>query len=772
MSDLLLELYCEEIPASMQSNAAEALKRQVINAVTAEGLEHQAARALSTPRRLVLDIRGLSKKSRAAHELRKGPAVTAPKAAIEGFLRANGLNSVNQAKIMRDSKKREYYAVEITRKGRLAEEILADILPKIIRGFSWPKSMRWGARSAHANSMRWVRPLHSVLCLLSTETESAVVPFQLDGIKSGNITFGHPFLYGRTPIKVRNFDDYAARLDKAYVILDTERRKEIILADARNLCFARGLQMVEDDALAQEVAGLVEWPVVLLGAFDMRFLQIPAEIIRLTIKTNQKCFVTRPMRSPSPTDNKAAKSARSETGLANYFVLTSNIVTHDSGAAIIAGNSRVVQARLADALYFWQTDQKALPDVSDLQRSAAKFSLDLSKPLDQRMARLDNLNVTFHAKLGTQGARVARIAALAAKIASLVHADKKAARRAAVLAKADLQTEIVGEFPELQGIIGHKYALLQGEPAEIAAAVEEHYKPQGPKDSVPRNNTAIAVALADKIDSLVGFWLIGEKPTGSKDPYALRRAALGVIRLVLSQEWQIQLLPLFREAAQLLHIDIAREHIRHFARANRQNNKAHNSAHSSEEEEKRFDEHFMANADSVLQDLLSFFHDRFKIWLREEGAPYDIVNAVLTPKADNLLQAARKAEALTHFIGSDKGGALLSGAKRALNILAAAEDKKTVLNAQVDPVAFTQNEETALYQATFQAEKQLEPLLAKNDFKSALAVLANLREPIDAFFDAVRVNDDDNTLRANRLAILARIRSVIGYYADFSKLNG
>jgi len=765
MPDLLLELYCEEMPASMQANAAAALQKQVTDAVVDKGLTYEAARSYWTPRRLTLDLRGLTAKSQNVHETRKGPAVKAPKAALEGFMRAAGLASLDEAKILTDQKKGDYYSAEIIRKGRPAEEILAEILPPIIRNFSWPKSMRWGAASAEAGAPRWVRPLHSILCLLSTDTESQIVPFAAEGIKSGDYTFGHPFMYGREPIKIRRFEDYAAKLDKAYIVLDAERRKNIILADAHNLCFAKGLELVEDERLAEEVAGLVEWPVVLLGQFDADFLKIPAEIIRLTIRSNQKCFVTRPMppAGAAACGESSADGENEAPALANYFVLTANIAAADGGAEIVKGNGKVVRARLADALYFWQADQKPLPDRAMLAPAAKKFGLDLAKPLDQRLARLDALNVTFHARLGTQGARVSRIAALAGKIAPLVAAPRAEARRAAILAKADLQTEIVGEFPELQGLMGHKYALLQGESAAVAAAIEEHYKPQGPKDKVPRNPVSVAVALADKIDSLTGFWLIDEKPTGSKDPYALRRAALGVIRLVLSQEWRIALMPLFREAAQLLQSSVTAQHMRHFTEADEA---------ARAEEEKRFDEQLSARARPALAGLLGFIHERFKVHLREEGARFDVIEAVLAPDTDNLLQAARKAEALIGFMQSEDGAALLSGAKRALNILAAEEAKKTAIAKQVDPVEFVAAEETALFDAVFRAEKKLQPLLEEHNFSGALSALAQLRGPIDAFFDHVLVNDENAAIRANRLAILARIRRLTAAFADFSKLSG
>ena len=566
MPDLLLELRSEEIPARMQRKAAGDLKKLLTDGLVEAGLTYEAAREYWTPRRLTLDLRGLTSRSKDVREERKGPSVSAPSQAIDGFVRAAGLASISEAQIQSDPKKGDFYVAVISKPGRAASEIIAELVPKIIREFPWPKSMRSGKASAKPGSLRWVRPLQSVICMLSTEPEEPVlVEFEVDGIRSGNVTFGHRF-HAPEPFTVKRFEDYAAKLEKAKVVLDAGRRKEIILSDAKNLCFALGLELIEDEALLEEVSGLVEWPVVLMGEFEADYLSIPAEVIRLTIKTNQKCFVTR--------------AAGGE--LSKKFVLVANIEAKDHGAEIARGNGKVVRARLSDALYFWKTDQGNVPDLADLKASAEKFGLDLSKPLDQRMARLEHLNVTFHAKLGTQGERVMRIAKLAEELAltafplaGKVDAERpdgggeedakgaeqaaasfckhrifratptpapprkgegslaQLARRAAILCKADLQTEVVGEFPELQGLIGRKYAALQGEHPSVAAAIEDHWKPQGPADRVPSDPVAIAVALADKLDTLVGFWAIDEKPTGSKDPYALRRAALGVIRIVL-----------------------------------------------------------------------------------------------------------------------------------------------------------------------------------------------------------------------------------------------
>lgn len=527
MPDLLLELFSEEIPARMQRKAADDLRKLVTDALVERGLVYEGAKAFATPRRLTLHIAGLPVRGRDIREERKGPRVGAPDAAVQGFLKASGLTSLDQATIVSDPKKGDSYIAIIEKPGQETVAAIAEIVPSVIRAFPWPKSMRWGKASSAGASLRWVRPLHSILCTFGAETdEPEVVPFDVDGIVSGNITYGHRF-HAPGAIPVKRFDDYVAALEKAKVVLDADRRKEIILADAKTLAFAQGLELVEDEGLLEEVAGLVEWPVVLMGSFEERFLDIPGEAIRATIRANQKCFV---LRDPA-TGN-----------LANRFLLTSNLIASDGGEAIKAGNGRVVRARLSDAAYFWQTDRGPLPDLDTLKDSAEKLGLDLAKPLDQRMAKLDKLGVVFHAKLGTQGERVQRIAALARELAPIVGADPDKVERAAKLAKADLPTEMVGEFPELQGLMGRKYAELQGEDPSVAAAVEEHYKPLGPSDRVPTDPVSVAVALADKLDTLVGFWAIDEKPTGSKDPYALRRAALGVIRLAVENEVRLSTL--------------------------------------------------------------------------------------------------------------------------------------------------------------------------------------------------------------------------------------
>ncbi|MBB4438647.1 MULTISPECIES: glycine--tRNA ligase subunit beta [Rhizobium] len=704
MPNLLLELRSEEIPARMQRKAAGDLKKLVTDALVEAGLSYEGAREYWTPRRLALDIHGLTARSADVREERKGPRTDANEKAIEGFLRGAGLSSVSEAQVVSDPKKGDFYVAVISKPGRATEEIVTDVMPGIIRDFPWPKSMRWGKASSKPGALRWVRPLQSIVCTFGPEhEETSVIPFEIDGITASNITYGHRF-HAPEAITVRRFDDYAANLEKAKVILDAERRKDIILHDARDIAFANGLELVEDEGLLEEVSGLVEWPQVLMGSFEEDYLSIPSEIIRLTIKTNQKCFVTRQQGSET---------------LSNKFILVSNIQASDGGKEIVHGNGKVVRARLSDALHFWKRDQGNLPDLETLTASAAKFGLDIKKPLDQRMAKLDALDVTFHAKLGTQGARVARIRTLAKELADITGADAALVDRAAVLAKADLRTEAVGEFPELQGLMGRKYAVLQGEDASVAAAIEDHYKPQGPSDRVPEDRVAITIALADKLDTLIGFWAIDEKPTGSKDPFALRRAALGVVRILLERRIRLPLLATTRDG-----------------------------------------------------DLLSFFHDRLKVYLRDQGARHDLIDAVLTSDADDLLMVARRVEALTAFITSEDGKNLLSGTKRATQLLAAEEKKGTVIADGVSEALLKLDAEKELFAAISSASKDASDAVAGEDFRSAMEALSKLRGPVDRFFEDVLVNDEDAAIRANRLALLRLIREATGTVADFSKISG
>ena len=717
MPDLLLELRSEEIPARMQRKAAGDLKKLVTDALVEAGLTYEGAREYWTPRRLTLDIRGLTARSADVREEKKGPRTDANEKAIEGFLRGAGLSDISEAQVVSDPKRGDFYVAIINKPGRAAEEIIADVMPGIIRTFPWPKSMRSGAASMPkgsryggiegkgSESLRWVRPLQSIVCLFGPEhDETQVIAFEIDGIVAGNVTYGHRF-HAPDAITVRRFDDYVASLEKAKVILDAERRKDIILHDAKDLAFANGLDLVEDEGLLEEVSGLVEWPQVLIGTFEEDYLQIPAEIIRLTIKTNQKCCVTRQQGA--------------EEGLSNRFILVSNIQASDGGKEIVHGNGKVVRARLSDAKHFWTRDQGDLPDLETLTDSAKKFDLDLNKPLDQRMAKLDALNVTFHAKIGTQGERVTRIRELAKQLAPVIGADAALVDRAVVLAKADLRTEAVGEFPELQGLMGRKYALLQGENESVAAAIEDHYKPQGPSDRVPSDKVAITVALADKLDTLAGFWAIDEKPTGSKDPFALRRAALGVVRIILERSVRLPLLTVVKDA-----------------------------------------------------DLLSFFHDRLKVYLRDLGARYDLIEAVLTPDSDDLLMVARRVEALTAFITGEDGKNLLAGTKRATQLLAAEEKKGTVVADGVADDLLKLDAEKALHAAIKTASADAAKAVAAEDFRSAMQALSTLRAPVDTFFNDVLVNDEDAAIRANRLALLKAIREATGTVADFSKITG
>ena len=691
MPDLLLELFSEEIPARMQAKAADDLRKLVTDKLVAEGLVYDGAKSFATPRRLALTVHGLPARQPDLKDERRGPKVGAPDAAVQGFLKATGLTSLDEAKIQRDPKKGDFYVALIEKEGRPAIEVIAEIIPVIIRTFPWPKAMRWGERSARPGALQWVRPLHSIVATFGMETEETdVVTFNVAGISAGQVTRGHRFM-APAEFSVRRFEDYEAKLFDAKVVLDAQRRKDIVLADAKELAFAQGFELIEDQGLLDEVAGLVEWPVVLMGSFDESFLSIPGEVIRATIRNNQKCFVVN--------DPKTGK-------LANRFILVANIEASDGGKAIVAGNERVIRARLSDAKFFYETDLK-----TRLEDRLPKFA-----------------GIVFHEKLGTQAERIARIERLAAEIAPLVGADVGKARRAAKLAKADLLTEVVGEFPEVQGLMGKYYALAQGEDDSVARAIEDHYKPQGPNDRVPSDPVAIAVALADKIDILTGFWSIDEKPTGSKDPFALRRAALGVIRLVADNAIRLPLLATFAKAA-----------------------KPHDG-----------------------NDLLAFFADRLKVQLREQGARHDLVDAVFALEGqDDLLMIVRRVEALGKFLDTDDGKNLLAGTKRASNILAIEEKKdKRVFDGAPDASLFVAEEEKQLARAIVDVKREAGEAVAKEDFAGAMAAMAKLRPAVDAFFDKVTVNADDKAPRENRLILLNRIREATRTVADFSKIEG
>ncbi len=736
MPDLLLELFSEEIPARMQRQAAEDLKRLVTNALVDANLPYEAAQSFVTPRRLALSVVGLSEAQPRRREERKGPRVGAPAGAIQGFLKSAGLARIEDAKIVFDGKKGEFYVAVVEKQGRATRELLAEVLPAIVRAFPWPKSMRWGAASAKPDALRWVRPLHAIVCAFGGPHEAPeVVPFAVDGIAAGDVTYGHRFLAPQA-IRVRRFDDYVAQLAKAKVILDVERRKEIILADAKSLAFAQGLELIEDEGLLDEVAGLVEWPVVLMGAFEPEFLEIPPEVIRATIRANQKCFVL------SGADGR----------LANKFILVSNLVARDGGVAIAAGNGRVVRARLADARHFWHTDLAPLPDYKDKAK----------KPLDQRLEKLKAQGVVFHEKLGTQGERVERIAALARELAPIVGADSKLAERAARLAKADLMTEMVGEFPELQGLMGRYYALAQGEEESVADAIGDHYRPQGPNDRVPDAPVAVAVALADKLDTLAGFWAIDEKPTGSKDPYALRRAALGVIRIVLENGLRMPMLAVLAEPMRRAHEAAARQ-------------RAKAMTPDDAQKQEMFDSAWKDKRLETPQELLLFFADRLKVYLRDKGARYDLIDAVFAlPGQDDLLMIVRRVEALGALLDGEDGKDLLAGYRRAANILRA-EEKKDGAGAFAgahDPGALALAEETALADARAAAGAEARERVAREDFQGAMRALAKLRAPVDDFFLRVTVNADDPALRLNRLRLLGELRDAVHTVADFSRISG
>jgi glycyl-tRNA synthetase beta chain len=743
MPDLLLELFSEEIPARMQAKAADDLRRMVTDRLVAEGLVYDGARAFATPRRLALTVHGIPARQADLKEERKGPRVGGPDAAIAGFLKSAGLASLDEAKIQRDPKKGDFYVALIEREGRAALDVLAEILPVVIRTFPWPKSMRWGERSAKSGALSWVRPLHAITATFGLETEAPdVVNFAVDGIEAGQTTFGHRFM-APGAIAVRRFKDYEAKLLEAKVVLDPERRKDIILEDAKELAFAQGLELVEDQGLLDEVAGLVEWPVVLMGSFDKEFLSIPSEVVRATIRNNQKCFVV--------SDPKTAK-------LTSKFILTANIEASDGGKAIVAGNERVIRARLSDAKFFYDTDLKTR--------------------LEDRLPKFDT--IVFHEKLGTQGERIKRIERLAEEIAPLVGANVEKTKRAARLAKADLLTEVVGEFPELQGLMGKYYALAQGEDASVAAACEEHYRPQGPNDRVPGDPVSVAVALADKIDTLVGFWAIDEKPTGSKDPYALRRAALGVIRIIIENQLRF---PLYERAIlhSLCFVERALSTFEGMVSTKAQSldfmlpglaealaKRAHQMA-SSDEALQAASEHF----DALITDLLSFFADRLKVQLREQGARHDLVDAVFSLEGqDDLLMVVRRVEALGKFLDTDDGKNLLAGTKRAANILRIEEKKDgRAYDGAPNPALYDLPEEKTLAKAIDQVKRGASSAIAKEDFAGAMSAIAKLRPAVDAFFDHVKVNDDDAKVRENRLKLLNEIRAATREVADFSKIQ-
>ncbi len=674
MSDFFLELFSEEIPARFQRKAANDLKKSVTGALIDAGLMFESAASFVTPRRLVLSITGLPESSPDIRTEKKGPKVGAPEQAVQGFLRGAGLNSIDEASIKSDPKKGDFYVAIIEKKGLPTSKILSEILPKTINGFAWAKSMRWGD-----SKLNWVRPLRSIVATFGNDIdEPQIVELEVDGLRSSNISFGHRFL-SPDAFEVKRFDDYASSLEKANVVLDIDRRMQIIEKEASQLAFVQGLKVISDVRLLEEVAGLVEWPEVKMGSFEESFLELPKEVIITTIKANQKCFCI---------EDESGK-------LTNKFILISNMIADDGGKTIIAGNERVIRARLKDALFFYENDLKIL----------------LEKGLPKLKA------MVFHAKLGSQFERVERIIEMAEKIAPKVGADVDLAKRAATLAKADLVTEMVNEFASLQGLMGRYYALEQGEKANVANAIEKHYKPLGPSDEVPIEPVAIALALADKLDLLNCFWAIGEKPTGSRDPFALRRAALGVIRILVENEINFEL--------------------------------------------------------EVEQDLLNFFHDRLKGMLRDKGARHDLVDAVINTNSDDMLEITKRVAALSNLLEKEAGENLLAGYRRAVNILVAEEKKDGAkFSGDIGAGFLSLAQEIALNEAVDKVFEQVKAYIRADDFASAIQSLANLHKPVDEFFEHVLVNDEDENIRVNRLNLLARLRDVMHLVADFSKVEG
>ena len=770
MPQLLVELFSEEIPARMQAGAARDLERMATDRLKAAGLTWEALTTFAGPRRLTLVVEGLPAATPDREEEIKGPKTSAPEQALEGFLRKTGLT--REQLVERDG---GLFAV-ISEKGRATATLIPEMVERIVRDFPWPKSMRWGT-----GALRWVRPLKRIVCLF----DGAVVPFNVDGIESGDTTEGHRFMGSGRPFAVKDFADYRAKLEREHVLLDATDRRLKILEAARAVCHAEGLELVDDDGLLDEVSGLAEWPTPILGAMDPQFLDLPPEVIRLSMKVHQKYFaVSLPSQCGGSTAEGGEGGGRAQR-LAPNFVVVANVEATDGGTALAAGNSRVLSARLNDARFFWDEDRKVGFDVW-----------------------LEKLKgVTFHAKLGTLAERVDRIAALAREIAPLVGADADQAEQAARLAKGDLASGMVGEFPELQGVMGGYYARLAPTPARradpphkgegdgadlppldgeggreadgwgdaIADAVRDHYKPQGPNDAVPTAPLTVAVALADKLDTLVGFFAIDEKPTGSKDPFALRRAALGVIRLVLENGARAPLETVLLDGLfGLTNVSRTVDVVQRFADGGTSTSgvavaadlTADNVAglHSSGGD--------LPQPRTIVADLLAFFADRLKVLLRDQGQRHDLVDAVFALGDDDLVRIVRRVEALGAFLETEDGENLLAGYKRASNILRA-EAKKGDLP-EGDPVALdgAPPEETALIAAVAKAGTEVDAALATEDFAAAMTALAALRAPVDAFFTAVMVNSDVPAERDNRLKLLGQVRTVMGRVAHFGKVGG
>ncbi|MEL6619098.1 MAG: glycine--tRNA ligase subunit beta [Pseudomonadota bacterium] len=744
MPDLLIELFSEEIPARMQTRAGEDLKKLVTNGLVEAGLTYAHAAAFSTPRRLTLTVEGVLDASPTTREERKGPRADAPDKAIEGFLRGAGLTR-DQVEERETPKGNVLFAV-IEKPGRPAADIVAEVLADAVRSFPWPKSMRWGA-----GNLKWVRPLHSILCILTDEAGCTVVPGDVDGIAFGDTTEGHRFMApGR--FSVTSFEDYGQKLKRAHVILDPAERAQAIWHDATNVAFASGLEVVEDQGLLAEVAGLVEWPVVLMGRIGDDFLDLPPEVLQTSMKEHQKFFS---VRNP--------KTARIE-----HFVTVANRETADQGATILTGNEKVLSARLADAKFFWENDLRTVREVG-LE--------GMAKPL---------ADVTFHNKLGSQAERVARIEALARELARVVGAKPDLAAEAARIAKADLASEMVYEFPELQGIMGKYYAQAAGHDDGVPEACEEHYSPLGPSDDVPTSPVSVAVALADKLDTLTGFWAIDEKPTGSKDPFALRRAALGVIRLVLENQVQLLLNQPIHLANNLIfdqwttRVDAKRKEIASAADASgvsvESDTKAgvRNVSEVVEEMEMVAGFEMRWVVSKHRESLLAFLHHRLKVYLRDQGIRHDIIDACIAmPNNDDLTLLVKRAKALSETLQTDDGENLIQGFKRANNILTQAEAADGVeYSFGADEKFAETDEERALFAALDASEAKIKPAMKAQDFATAMHAMAELRGPIDAFFESVQINADNQTLRRNRLNLLSRIRTLCLSVADLTRIEG
>jgi len=745
VADLLIELFSEEIPARMQARACEDLRKLMTDGMVEAGLTYASAAAFATPRRLCLTVEGVLDASPRTVEERKGPRADAPEKAIEGFLRGAGLTRADLE--ARETPKGAMLFAKIVKEGRPAAAIIAQVLEQTIRNFPWPKSMRWGA-----GTLKWVRPLHGILCILTREDGSEIIPLTVDGIVAGNTTYGHRFL-APAAITAHGFDDYAAKLKRAFVVLDPAERRDAIWHDATNMAFAGGMEVVEDAGLLAEVAGLVEWPVVLMGRIGEAFLDLPPEVLQTSMKEHQKFFS---VRNP-------------KTGRIERFITVANRTTADDGATILAGNEKVLSARLSDAKFFWDNDLRVVNSEAGMG------------------AWVENLkNVTFHNKLGTQAELIERMAVLARELAPMVGADPDLAEQAARIAKADLSSEMVYEFPELQGRMGRYYAAAAGMSAEIAAAAEEHYAPLGPSDAVPTAPVSVAVALAEKIDKLTGFWAIDEKPTGSKDPYALRRAALGVIRIGIENDLRSALLPsIIKQIA--IHLGTMRGKVgakrdmtaeEALKDIGMEDVAAEIRRSGAAKYHLKFgDEKSMEAVIAVVEqanDLLAFLHDRLKVYLKDQGIRHDIIDACIAMEGnDDLTLLVKRARALSDTLKTDDGENLIQAFKRANNILSQAEAGSNIEYSHGGDIKFSETEEErALFRALDAAEAVIAPAMKAQDFTTAMSAMAALRPPLDAFFEAVQINADNDIIRRNRLNLLGRIRTLCSSVADLTRIEG